>query len=154
MTADSQSNNSSTATKHPTRFPHRAPTSADVAAGHQFAVRLGSPGPTPPGYDDYETAARQWLGAAPPSTPVNPAGRATVTGETYGQYGAIAAGVAETRGIRPGDRVLIDAAGSEQPLNWLLAPLSVGATIVLCANLDRSRLDTRIASERVTQVFA
>jgi hypothetical protein len=36
---------------------------------------------------------------------------------------------------------------------WLLAPLSVGASIVLCANLDRSRLDARMAAERVTHVF-
>jgi uncharacterized protein (TIGR03089 family) len=124
------------------------------AAGYQFAVRLASSSPTPPGYDDFESSVRPWLGTSFPPAQVDPMGRATVTGETYGQYGALAAGVAETRGLRRGDRVLVDTAASEQPLVWLLAPLSVGASVVLCANLDRSRLDSRMAAERVTQIFA
>ena len=36
--------------------------------------------------------------------------------------------------------------------SWLLAPLIAKASIVLCANLDRSRLDARIAAEGVTRV--
>jgi uncharacterized protein (TIGR03089 family) len=124
------------------------------AAAYQFSVRLGSTSPTPPGYDDFEDSVRPWLGAAAPPALVDPFGRATVSGETYGEYGAVAAGVASTRGIRRGDRVLVDATASEHPLMWLLAPLSVGASIVLCANLDRSRLDSRMAAERVTHVFA
>jgi uncharacterized protein (TIGR03089 family) len=123
------------------------------SAAYQFAVRLGSSSPTPPGYDDFESSVRPWLGTSYPPARVDPRGRATVTGETYGAYGAMAADAADMRGIRRGDRVLVDTAASEQPLIWLLAPLSVGATIVLCANLDRSRLDSRIAAERVTQVF-
>jgi uncharacterized protein (TIGR03089 family) len=123
------------------------------AAAHQFSVRLGSTAPTPPGYDDFEATVRPFLGAAPPPARVDPHGRATVTGETYGEYGALAAGFAEMQGIRRGDRVLVDAASTEQPLMWLLAPLSVGASIVLCANVDRSRLDSRIAAEEVTRVF-
>jgi uncharacterized protein (TIGR03089 family) len=123
------------------------------AAAYQFAVRLGSSSPTPPGYDDFESSVRPWLGASPPPAQVDPRGRATVTGETYGEYGAFAAGVAEMQGIRRGDRVLVDAASTEQPLMWLLAPLSVGASVVLCANLDCSRLDSRITSEHVTRVF-
>jgi uncharacterized protein (TIGR03089 family) len=123
------------------------------AAAYQFAVRLGSSSPTPSGYDDFETSVRQWLGAEPPPAPVDPLGRATVSGDTYGQYGAIAADVADRHHIRRGDRVLVDVASSEHPLNWLLAPLTVGGSIVLCANLDRSRLDERIAAERVTRVF-
>jgi uncharacterized protein (TIGR03089 family) len=123
------------------------------SAAYQFAVRLGSSSPTPPGYDDFESSVRPWLGTSCPPARVDPHGRATVTGETYGAYGAMAADVAELRGIRRGDRVLVDTAASEQPLIWLLAPLSVGATIVLCANLDRSRLDSRIATERVTRVL-
>lgn len=126
------------------------------AAAYQFSVRLGPAAPTPPGYDDYEHAVRPWLGAAPPPAlaTVDPLRRATVDGETYEEYGAIAADVAATRGIRRGDRVLVDASASEHPLMWLLAPLSAGASIVLCANLDRSRLDARMTAERVTQVFA
>ena len=123
------------------------------AAGYQFARRLGTPGETPPGYDDFATSVRRWLGAAPPTGRVSFDDRATVTGETYGQYEAIAAGIAEMRGIGRGDRVLVDAAASEQPLTWLLAPLSVGASIVLCANFDRTRLDERVAAERVTRIL-
>ena len=124
------------------------------SAAYQFAVRLGSESPTPPGYDDYEQTVRPWLGSAPPRDGVTPRDRATVDGTTYGAYAAVAAQIAETRGIGRGDRVLVDAAASEQPLFWLLAPLAAGASIVLCANLDRSRLDERIAAERVTRVLA
>jgi hypothetical protein len=38
-------------------------------------------------------------------------------------------------------------------VTWLLAPLSVGASVVLCANLDRSALDARMVEERVTKMI-
>jgi uncharacterized protein (TIGR03089 family) len=123
-------------------------------AGYQFSLPLSAPAAPPPGYDDFTSAVAPWLGSAPPGGAVDARDRATVAGETYGQYGALAGGIAETRGIGRGDRVLVDAAASEQPLIWLLAPLSVGASIVLCANLDRARLDERVAAERVTRVLA
>jgi uncharacterized protein (TIGR03089 family) len=123
------------------------------AAAHQFAVRLGAAGETPSGYDDFASAVSPWRGAPPPSGTVAAQDRATVTGETYGSYATIAAGIADMRGIGPGDRVLVDAAASEQPLIWLLAPLSVGASIVLCVNFDRTRLDDRVAAERVTRIL-
>lgn len=122
-------------------------------AGFQFSLPMSVPAAPPPGYDDFTAAVAPWLGSAPPPAAVDPHDRATVTGETYGQYGALAAGIAETRGIGRGDRVLVDAAASEQPLIWLLAPLSVGASIVLCANFDRNRLAERVAAERVTRVL-
>jgi uncharacterized protein (TIGR03089 family) len=53
-------------------------------------------------------------------------------------------------GIGSGDRVLIDAFSHPDPLDWLLAPLAVGASVVLCSGLDRSRLDGRVAAENVT----
>jgi hypothetical protein len=62
--------------------------------------------------------------------------------------------VAAARGFGPGDRILIDTAACEEPLIWLMAPLTAGASIVLCANLDRSRLDDRILSEGITKVIA
>jgi uncharacterized protein (TIGR03089 family) len=122
-------------------------------AGCQFSLPLSTPVTPPPGYDDFASAVAPWLGTPPPAGRVDAGDRATVTGETYGQYGALAAGIADMRGIGPGDRVLVDAAASEQPLIWLLAPLSVGASIVLCANFDRTRLDERVAAERVTRVL-
>ncbi len=127
------------------------------SASHQFVLGLGPNGApvaaVPPHYVDYTCAVRSYLGAPPPSQPVGVHSPATVDGTTYGQYGVVAAGIAQRHGIGPHDRVLIDAAAHEEPLTWLLAPLSVGACLVLCANLDRSRLDERIAAERVTRVL-
>lgn len=53
-------------------------------------------------------------------------------------------------GIGAGDRVLIDSARHADPLDWLLAPLAVGATIVLCARLDKAKLPGRVATEKAT----
>jgi uncharacterized protein (TIGR03089 family) len=130
----------------------------EVPSGeYQFVLGLepgGAPvAHVPAGYQDYTSAVRSYLGAASPDTPMDLRGRATVDGTTYAQYGGVAAEVAQMHGIGPGDRVLIDAAASEEPLIWLLAPLCVGASLVLCANLDRSRLDERITAERVTRVL-
>jgi uncharacterized protein (TIGR03089 family) len=130
---------------------------APPSAPHQFVLGLRPDGApvedVPQDYSDYTRAVRSYLGAAPRTQPIGVHSRATIDGTTYGQYGMVAAGVAEMHGIGPGDRVLIDTAASEEPLMWLLAPLSVGASLVLCANLDRSRLAERIAVERVTRVL-
>ncbi|MBF9130350.1 TIGR03089 family protein [Plantactinospora sp. S1510] len=53
-------------------------------------------------------------------------------------------------GIGTGDRVLVDAARHPDPVDWLLAPLTVGASVVLCGRLDRDRLAGRTATEKVT----
>lgn len=53
-------------------------------------------------------------------------------------------------GIGAGDRVLIDTAAYPDPADWLLAPLAAGASIVLCANLDRAKLDARSDAEKVS----
>jgi uncharacterized protein (TIGR03089 family) len=132
------------------------------SAQHRFVLGLAPAGApasavpasvVPAGYRDYPTAVRPHLGSAPPPTVAGVHDRATVDGTTYGQYAAVAAGIADMHGIRRGDRILVDANTHEEPLTWLLAPLCVGASIVLCANLDRSRLDARIAAERITHVF-
>lgn len=119
------------------------------AGGHQFSL-LG--GPPPMGYDDFVGAVRPWLGSAPPVSLARAHDAAMVSGETFGEYRRLADTIAHQQGIGPGDRVLIDAAGTEQPLMWLLAPLAAGASVVLCANLDRALLDDRIHRERVTRV--
>lgn len=67
--------------------------------------------------------------------------------------GALAAEIAARHGIRAGDRVLADVMTSEQPLTWLLAPLSVGASVVLGDNIDPVRLDALIAPEKITRVM-
>lgn len=56
--------------------------------------------------------------------------------------------------IPTGSRVLLDVDARPDPLDWLLAPLAVGASMVLCRNLDRSRIDTRASTEKVGLVLA
>jgi uncharacterized protein (TIGR03089 family) len=56
--------------------------------------------------------------------------------------------------IGPGDRVLVDAARHPDPVDWLLAPLIAGATIVLCGALAADRLNSRAAAEKVTVTLA
>ena len=56
-------------------------------------------------------------------------------------------------GLRAGDRLLVDAGRHEQPVAWLLAPLVVGASVVLCGNLDADALDAAIREEGVTHVL-
>ncbi len=53
-------------------------------------------------------------------------------------------------GISAGDRVLIDAAGYPDPVDWLLAPLVAGATIVLCGALDPASIAKRVDAEKVS----
>jgi uncharacterized protein (TIGR03089 family) len=122
-------------------------------AGHRFAVRRDPARPVPAGYRDLESSIGRWRGAAPPPGDVDPRARATVDGASFGGYAAVAREVAGRYGIGSDDRVLVDAATSEQPLIWLLAPLIAGASIVLCAGLDPARRDDRAAAERVTRVL-
>ncbi|MEU8296761.1 TIGR03089 family protein [Micromonospora sp. NPDC048909] len=66
---------------------------------------------------------------------------------------ARAAARATEFGLTAGDRVLVDAARHPDPVDWLLAPLSVGASLVLCGNLDPSRLPARETTEKVTRAL-
>jgi uncharacterized protein (TIGR03089 family) len=128
------------------------------SATHQFVLGLGPAGapasPVPPGYRDFPTAVRPHLGAPAPEPAAGAHEPASIDGTTFGQYGLLATEIAAMRNITPGDRVLVDAAELEEPLTWLLAPLSAGASIVICKNLDRTRLDERIADERITHVLS
>ncbi|MGK5675834.1 TIGR03089 family protein [Micromonospora sp. URMC 106] len=66
---------------------------------------------------------------------------------------ARAAARAGALGIAAGDRVLVDTAAYPDPVDWLLAPLAAGASAVLCANLDPSRVEPRAATEKVTRTL-
>ncbi|MBL7261729.1 TIGR03089 family protein [Paractinoplanes lichenicola] len=130
----------------------------EVPSGrHQFVLGLAphgeATGDVPDGYRDYTSALRPHLGVHPPRHQFQEHLPAVTDGTSYREYAQIAAALAERNGIRAGDRVLIDTTSQEQPLIWLLGPLSVGASIVLCANLDATRLDQRIAHEGVTKVL-
>jgi uncharacterized protein (TIGR03089 family) len=65
-----------------------------------------------------------------------------------------AAHIAGGWGLGPADRVLsaapVDTA--DGLVGGLLAPLAVGASVVLCRHLDASSLSRRVAAERVTAV--
>jgi uncharacterized protein (TIGR03089 family) len=128
-----------------------------VVAEHRFVLGLAPHGgPTadvPDGYRDYLAELRPYAAAAPPAVTLRPDDPASTDGTTYGEWGAVATAVAEMRDIGAGDRVLIDAARSEEPLHWLLAPLSAGAAIVLCANVDPDDVRNRAAAEGVTRIL-
>lgn len=55
-------------------------------------------------------------------------------------------------GIAEGDRILLDdkVAAEAGPVAWLLAPLSAGASLVVCRNAHPGGLPHRAATERVT----
>lgn len=55
-------------------------------------------------------------------------------------------------GIVPGSRVLIDADAYPYPLDWLLAPIAVDATVVLCTHTDLAELASRAEIEKATTV--
>ncbi|MDM4722577.1 TIGR03089 family protein [Micromonospora sp. WMMA1363] len=54
-------------------------------------------------------------------------------------------------GVTAGDRILIDVDRHPDPVDWLLAPLAAGATVVLCAHPDPARMPDRFATEKVTR---
>jgi uncharacterized protein (TIGR03089 family) len=104
----------------------------------------------PAGYLDYVAEVRRYGDHFEPA-PRTGDTVAMPDGTTYREYGGVAVELAKTLGLRPGDRVLVDAAERQEPLWWLLTPLAAGASIVLCANLDRAKLAARRQAERVTR---
>ncbi|SFL92413.1 TIGR03089 family protein [Geodermatophilus ruber] len=90
-----------------------------------------------------------------PYQPPDPADPGLLAGGVelaLGDLVGTAQGLADRLGLRPGDRVLVDAgtAAEAGPVAWLLAPLAAGASLVLCRNPDPARLLQRAAAERVT----
>ncbi len=126
-------------------------------ARHRFVLGLSPNGAAmaevPEGYRDYVAEVHRYPADLPAYAPVRRSDAATPDGTSYEQWGGLARELAERSDLRGGDRLLLDAAEHEHPVKWLLAPLSVGATVVLCANLDRTRLDARVAAEGVTRVL-
>jgi uncharacterized protein (TIGR03089 family) len=114
-------------------------------AGERYALALAPMAAplrqVPPGFADYVVEVR---GHGDRFTASGPAGPQSA--ELAGRAAARAAEL----GIGAGARVLVDAARHPDPVDWLLAPLSVGASVVLCGNLDRDRLPARLATEQVT----
>jgi uncharacterized protein (TIGR03089 family) len=108
---------------------------------HPFALPLRE---VPAGFADYITEVRahgDHFTAYPPGGPNHTTLRAR----------AVARAV--ELGISPGDRLLVDVDRHPDPLDWLLAPLSAGATLVLCAHPDQARLADRQSTERITHTL-
>ena len=59
---------------------------------------------------------------------------------------------ASALGLTAGSRVLISIADHPQPLDWLVAPIVAGCSIVAVANADPSKLDDRAAVERAARI--
>jgi uncharacterized protein (TIGR03089 family) len=107
----------------------------------------------PEGYWDFIADVRGRDGGLPPYESLQASDPASVDGTTFGAWQRLAYATAEAMGIQAGDRVLVNAADHDHPVKWLLAPLTVGASVVLCANLDPAAVDRRVETEKVTRVL-
>lgn len=103
----------------------------------------------PPGAVDFVLEVRGHGDQFRPAYPVSAASPA-LPGVSHAELCATAAARAAALGMTAGARVLLDAASTPDPVDWLLAPLAGGASTVLCAHLDTKRLPRRLADERVT----
>ncbi|MER6591579.1 hypothetical protein ABT214_06970 [Micromonospora purpureochromogenes] len=124
----------------------------DVPEGtHRYLVGTGPGSLTdvPVGWLDWSAEVLRHPATPPDHRAVRAADPATPDGTSYGEWGALAHEVAAQLGLRAGDRLLVDAGEHEQPLKWLLAPLSVGASVVIYSNVATERL----AAERATHVL-
>ena len=117
-----------------------------ATALHPFALPLR---PLPAGWSDYTVEVRTHGDHFRPYQPVTGTG-AALDGRSHAEVVAAAAARAAELGMA--GRVLIDTGAHPDPVDWLLAPLAAGATIVACAHLDGSRLADRLAAERARAV--
>jgi uncharacterized protein (TIGR03089 family) len=108
------------------------------AARHRFVLGLGPvAAPPPDGYRDYLAEVARYPDTPPAYRSIGRDDTASPDGTSYREWADIAQGIADSLGLRAGDRLLVDAGRHEQPVAWLLAPLVVGASVVLCANIGR-----------------
>jgi uncharacterized protein (TIGR03089 family) len=107
----------------------------------------------PAGWLDYVVEVRAYGDRFAAPVPVRPGDPATPGLTHAGLVGAARERAAALGITGGGGRVLVDAGAHPDPLDWLLAPLSAGASIVLCGRLDPERLTGRIAAERVDRVL-
>ncbi|MFC7544797.1 TIGR03089 family protein [Plantactinospora sp. GCM10030261] len=123
----------------------RVPEAADWPAGERFALALAPLAAplrvVPDGFVDYVVQVR---GHGDHFTPYPDGGAQSA------ELAPAAARRAAELGISAGDRVLVDTDRRPDPLDWLLAPLAVGASLVLCAHTDPVRWAQRRAVEKVT----
>ncbi|MFC5006841.1 TIGR03089 family protein [Dactylosporangium cerinum] len=105
----------------------------------------------PAGWADYVISARQHGDYFPGAAVAADTGALLKTDGSLDSHATVLER-AQTRAAElgiTGGRVLIDADAYPYPLDWLLAPLSVGASVVLSVNTDLSKLPARAGSEQV-----
>jgi uncharacterized protein (TIGR03089 family) len=124
------------------------------AARHRFVLDLTPHGTAAPDdYHDYFTEVRRYPDIPPAYEAIRQTEPASPDGTSYQEWAKLAHEIAASLRLGSGDRLLVNAAEHEEPVKWLLAPLTAGASIVLCANLDRALLNDRIAAEGITHVL-
>ncbi|NUT34976.1 MAG: TIGR03089 family protein [Hamadaea sp.] len=121
---------------------------------HPFALPVRDLGP---GVQDWVTSARvhgdHYRGPLPPGDApalVDLPGPAPAI--THADLIAQATSRATELGLPAGARVLLDLDAHKRPVDWLLAPLAAGCTLVVCANADAAKLDDRAAVERAVRI--
>jgi uncharacterized protein (TIGR03089 family) len=109
----------------------------------------------PPGFVDYVTEVRNY-GDHFGGVPITPDTRALAVPIELSHLAVLRTATerAAELGITAGDRVLIDIRAYPGPIDWLFAPLVVGASVVLCANLHPAKLEARTTAEKVTVVLS
>ncbi|GAA4207955.1 TIGR03089 family protein [Actinocatenispora rupis] len=105
----------------------------------------------PPGAADFVVEVRQYGDRFVPA-PVDPDAPALLGPAPVSQAELMARARrhAGESGLLPGGRLLVPVDGEPDPMAWLLAPLAIGASVVLCRNADEARIDAIAAAERTT----
>jgi uncharacterized protein (TIGR03089 family) len=129
-----------------------ATTPIATSAGDRFLLGLAPMGlPTrgalPAGWLDYVAEVRGHGDRFTAANPVGP-GDVALDAESHGALVERALARGADLGIPAGGRVLIDAGTYPDPVDWLLAPLASGASIVLCKDLDPADAGRRAEAER------
>ncbi|MGC4777459.1 TIGR03089 family protein [Micromonospora chalcea] len=126
----------------------RADEAAGWPAGERYALALDPFAlpmrQVPAGYADFVTAVR---GHGDHFTPY-PEG-----GEGDAALLARAQARATELGLTQGDRLLVDVTTHPDPVDWLLTPLTAGASVVACAHPDPTRLASRAETEKTTHTL-
>ena len=126
-------------------------------ARHRFVLGLTPDGAVmdelPDGYQDYLVEVGRYPETVPPYWAIQHAEPVNPDGTSYREWAGVAHGIAHSLGLRSGDRLMVDVTKHDEPVKWLLAPLSASASIVICANLDPDAVDERIAAEGITHVL-
>jgi uncharacterized protein (TIGR03089 family) len=105
----------------------------------------------PPGFVDFVTEVRNHGDAfrGEPLAPDTPA----LGGLSHVAVMRAATERAADLGLTAGGRALIDTETYPDPIDWLLAPLAAGASMVLCAHLDPGAVSRRAEVEKAGVVL-